>query len=108
MALREDEPVVVRILRVLEVVAQVLREQHGHQVGGGHPRGRMAGAGLRRGADRVDPQLLPQLAPELDVVSGHEAILGPSGRATRHLPSGYGPNREAAGGRHRYGTVANQ
>jgi len=33
MALRENEPVVVRILRLREVVAQVLREQHRHQVG---------------------------------------------------------------------------
>ena len=75
VALREDEPVVVRVVRVVEVVAQVLREQHGHQVGRGHARGRMAGARLRGGADRVDPQLLPQLAPELDVVHGHDLSL---------------------------------
>ena len=73
MALREDEPVVVRVLRVVEVVAEVLREQHRHQVGGGHARGGMAGAGLRRRTDRVDPKLLPQLLPELDVGRGHGA-----------------------------------
>ena len=71
MSLREDEPVVVRVLRVGEVVSQVLGEQHRHQVGRGHARGRMAG--LRRGgaAHRVDPQLLSELAPEIGVVHGH-------------------------------------
>ncbi len=42
VALREDEPVVVRVVRVLEVVAQVLRQQDGHQVGRRHARGRVA------------------------------------------------------------------
>ena len=75
MALREDEPVVVRVVRVVEVVAQVLREQHGHQVGRGHARGRMPGARLRGRADRIDPELLPQLSPELDVVHGYDLSL---------------------------------
>jgi hypothetical protein len=35
----------------------------------------MAGARLRRGADRVNAELLPQLAPELDVVHGHDLSL---------------------------------
>jgi hypothetical protein len=75
VALGEDEPVVVRVVRVVEVVAQVLREEDGHQVGRRHARGGMAGARLRRGPDRVDPELLPQLAPELNVV--HDPILWP-------------------------------
>ena len=40
----------------------------GHEVGSRHARGGMARAGLGRGPDRVDPELLPELAPELDVV----------------------------------------
>jgi len=51
----------------------------------------MARSRLRRRADRVDPELLPQLAPELDVVRGHEAILGSRRPGARRLPSGYGP-----------------
>jgi ribose 5-phosphate isomerase B len=35
----------------------------------------MAGARLRRGTDPVDPQLLSQLAPELDVVHGYDLSL---------------------------------
>jgi hypothetical protein len=35
--LGKDEAVVGGEIRLVEVVAQVLREQHGHQVGGGHP-----------------------------------------------------------------------
>ena len=42
VALREDEPVVVGIARVVEVVAQVLRQQHRHQIGRRHARGRVA------------------------------------------------------------------
>ena len=68
MALREDQVVVPRVVRAVEVVAEVLREQHGHQVGGGHRGGRVAGFGDGRAADRVDAQLLAQLAPQLGVV----------------------------------------
>jgi hypothetical protein len=35
----------------------------------------MAGARLRRRTDRIDPKLLPQLAPELDVIRGHDLSL---------------------------------
>jgi hypothetical protein len=35
----------------------------------------VAGARLRGGPDRIDPQLLSQLAPELDVVHGHDLSL---------------------------------
>jgi hypothetical protein len=37
----EDEVVVARVVRVVEVVAKVLREQDRHEVGPGHRRGRM-------------------------------------------------------------------
>ena len=43
VALGEDQVVVARVVRLVEVVAQVLGEQHGHQVGRGHRRGRVAG-----------------------------------------------------------------
>ena len=80
VALREDQVVVARVVRLVEVVAEVLREQHRHQVGGRHRRGRVAG--LRDGgcADRIDAQLLPQLAPELGV--GHGRSLRTRGGVT--------------------------
>ena len=60
--LGEDEVVVARILGGLEVEVQVLLEQDRHQVGGRHRGGGVARAGLCGGADRVDPQLLAELA----------------------------------------------
>ena len=68
MAFREDEPVVPQVVRVVEVVAEVLRDQHGHQVGRGHARGGVPGLGCGGWADGVHPELLTKLAPELDVV----------------------------------------
>jgi hypothetical protein len=66
--LREHEPVVGRRVRRVEFVPKVLGHEHGHQVGGRHPRRRMAR--LRRGSapHRIDPELLAELTPELDVV----------------------------------------
>ena len=62
VALGEDQVVVVRVVGVLEVEVQVLVEQDRHEVGrrqrgGGVTRGRRRG-----GADRVDAQLLAELA----------------------------------------------
>jgi hypothetical protein len=51
VALREDEPVVVRVVGRVEVVAEVLVQQHRHQVGRGHRRGRVAGLGDGHAAD---------------------------------------------------------
>ncbi len=65
VALGEDEVVVGAVLRRVEVVAQVLREEHRHQVGRGHRGGRVAGVGGGGGADRVDSQLLGQLVQPL-------------------------------------------
>ena len=53
--------VVCAVLGVGEVVAKVVREEHRHQVGGRHRGGRVAGAGRRRGADRVDAELPGEL-----------------------------------------------
>ena len=70
VALAEDQVVVARVLGVAEVVAQVSRHQHGHEVGGGHRGGRVAAPRGARGPDRVDPELLPELAPRV-VLGGH-------------------------------------
>ena len=60
--------VVRRVFEVLRVRAQVAAvEQHRHEVGGGHRRGRVARAGRRADADGVDAQLLAELAPVVGV-----------------------------------------
>ena len=58
----------------------------------------MAGARLRRGPDRVDPELLPQLAPEVRVV-GHYAATSdfsllsrPSIRSSKDFSNFFSPN----------------
>jgi hypothetical protein len=68
MPLREDQAIVRRALRIVEVVAEVGGEEHRRQVGGGHGRRRVAGAGFRTCANRIDAQLLPELPPEVRVV----------------------------------------
>ena len=68
VALREDEPVVPRVVRRVEVVPEVRREEHGREVCGGHRRGRMPRARLGARANRIDPQLLSQLPPKLALV----------------------------------------
>jgi hypothetical protein len=52
VALGEDQMVVAGIVGPVEVVAQVASEQHGHEVGGGERRGRVARAGGRDHAHR--------------------------------------------------------
>ena len=54
VALAEDQVVVARVIGVAEVVVQVLRHQHGHEVGRGHRRGRVAAprARSRNGSSR--------------------------------------------------------
>ena len=62
-----DEVVVVRVLGLAPVVLQVLGDQDGDQVCGRH-RGRgVAGSGGRAAPDRVDAQLLTEVADEFDV-----------------------------------------
>ena len=62
VSLGEDQVVVARVVRAPEVVVQVLGEQHGHQVGGGHRRGRVARAGGVAAPDGVNAELLAELA----------------------------------------------
>jgi hypothetical protein len=68
VALAEYQVVVTRVVRLVEVVAQVLRHEHGHQVGGRHRGGGVSGACRRARSDRVDPELLPELTPQFVVV----------------------------------------
>ena len=70
VTLREDQVVVARVVRAVEVVAEVLREQDGHEVRGRHRGRRMARLGNGRRADRIDAQLLAKLAPELWIGHG--------------------------------------
>jgi hypothetical protein len=67
VALREDQPVVAQVVGVVPVVAEVLRDQNRHQVGGRHARGGMPGLRGSSRADRIDPELLAELAPDVDV-----------------------------------------
>jgi hypothetical protein len=67
MALREDQPIVRRILRIVVVVPEVGGEQDRGQVRGGHRGGRVAGAGFGTSANRIDPQLLSELPPEVRI-----------------------------------------
>src|SRR5690606_22999967 len=61
MPLGEDEPVVAGVARAVEVVPDVVGEQHGHHVGRGH-RGRgVPGARGGRGPHAVHTQLLSEL-----------------------------------------------
>ena len=60
--LGEDQVIVAGVLGMVEVVAQVAGEQHRHQVGGGHRRRGVAGAGGVARPDRVDAKLLSELA----------------------------------------------
>ena len=73
VTLGEDQMVVAGIFGMSEVVVQVIGEQHGDEVGGGHRRRRMARAGGVACSDRVDAELLSELAPEGGIV--HVAIV---------------------------------
>ncbi len=61
----EDQVVVERVVRLIEVVGEVFGEQHRHQVGGGHRGGGVPRAGGGAGADAVDAQLLRHRGPEV-------------------------------------------
>src|SRR6266511_6465775 len=65
MALGEDQMVVPRVIWVVEVVVEVLGEEHGRQIGCGHGGRRMTRLGHRCRADGVDPELLAQLTPQV-------------------------------------------
>ena len=77
VALREDEAVVGRVVRLVEVVAEVSCEENRGEVGRGHRRRGMTGARLRAGAHGVDAQLLSQLLPKLAFVHGSSSSVVP-------------------------------
>ena len=62
VALGEDQVVVIGVLGVLVVEVEVLLHQHRHQVGRRHRGRRVAGVGGGGGANRVDAELLAELA----------------------------------------------
>jgi hypothetical protein len=76
VALGEDQVVVVGMVGLFEVVAEVLLSQHREQIRGGHRRGRMPRPADRGGPDRVDSELLGQLAPELSASKGWDVGFG--------------------------------
>jgi hypothetical protein len=63
--LREDQVVVRRVPRSVEVVAQILAEEHGHELGRRHARGGVPRASAGARADAVHAQLLRERAPLL-------------------------------------------
>jgi hypothetical protein len=65
MAFRENLMVVARVLGVVEVVVEILREQDRPQIRRRHRRGRGARIPDGRAPDRVDAQLLAYLTPEI-------------------------------------------
>jgi hypothetical protein len=73
VALREDQVVARRIVGPVHVEPQVPVQQDGHQLGGGHRRGRVARPGGGARANRVDPQLLGQLVAK--VVAIHPLVI---------------------------------
>ena len=87
VALGEDQVVGVGVLGVVEVVAQVLGDQHGHEVGGRHRRGRVAGLGPPADLDRVDAELLTELLPLLGVAHRDSFVRWPG----RHRAGSPGP-----------------
>ena len=74
VTLAEDEVVVAGVVRRAEVVAKVLRHEHGHQVGRRHRARRVPAPRRAAGSDRVDAELLTELAP-LVVLGGHGLVL---------------------------------
>ena len=115
MSLGEDEVIVTRVIRVVPVITEVPAHQHGHQVGGGHARGRVPGPGRGARPDGVHPQLLAEFGGgrEVDVGGwrGHGHLLivrhGRRGESrpyprepTPHSnPAPFGPGRRTRPGR---------
>src|SRR5262249_19636840 len=89
VSLGEDEPIVGRRLRVVEVVAEVLVDEDCHEVGRRHRRGRMTGLRGCAAADRVHAQLLAELAPALDWSHGVHSMARVS-RSRGTVTWGYG------------------
>ncbi len=105
VALGEDQVVVVGVVGVVEVVAEVLLGEHGDQVGSGHRRGGMPGPAHCGRADRVDPQLLSELAPEVGAdegwdfrCDGHTAMVAAPSPLRKHPADPRGPRGIQPGG----------
>ena len=62
-----DQVVVVRVFGLAPVVLQVAGQEDGDEIRGRHRGGRVAGAGRRAAADGVHPELLAELACELEI-----------------------------------------
>ena len=75
MTLAENKVVVSRVIRRVEVVAQVLREEDRHEIGGRHRRRRVARVRGRTRPDRVDPELPTEVGPGFLRVVGHRIVL---------------------------------
>ena len=73
VALGEDQVVGVGVLGVVEVVVQVLGDQHGHEVGGRHRRRGVPGLGRTADLHCVDPELLAEVTPLLGLT--HQELL---------------------------------
>ena len=56
VALRQHEAIALGILRILRIEAHLREEERGRELGHRHAAGRMAAAGLRRGAHGIDPE----------------------------------------------------
>ena len=72
VALGQDEPVVVVIVRVLGVVAHVPEKEGGHHVRRRTARGRMPAARRRRGRNGMNPQLVGDSLQKFDVCLNHD------------------------------------
>src|SRR5881396_2428995 len=67
VALGVDQVVVVGILRLAPVVLEVAAEEHRDEVRGGHGGGWVTRPRRRAAANGIDPELLTELARELEI-----------------------------------------
>ena len=72
MALGEDKPVIIMIMRVFRVIAHVPEKQRGHDVRCRAAGGRVSAAGRGGGSDGMNPQLIGDSLQQLDVDVVHE------------------------------------
>src|SRR4051794_4538665 len=100
MSFRQHEPIVAAVVRILDVVAQVVGEEHRQQLRTRHRGGRMARPGGGGRADAVDGDLRGQVVPALRVVSHRLPVVryrsayrrtgsGPGSRYRRRGPPRY-------------------
>ena len=76
--LRQHEAIAVRVLRILRIEAHLGEEQRRHEIGHRHAAGRMAAAGFRGGAHRIDAQPggdILQSGNERRAINGHDGVV---------------------------------